>query len=135
MINLVFIVIFISNFIVSFSKQLIRVSPPQGNDSTFLYYLVIRNKARLIPNGETMGYLGLGLANAKNMTFALLNATFQVHPPVPVIHQENYTPDEIVRLFLVINDVLQPESLIHFKYVGNYINPSFVKWRNRVRRI
>ena len=95
------------------------------------YYLLNRGVARKIPDEATVKTLGYDLSFIEKIPEDLLRE-FNQGPSVPLIFQKAGDPDEIMRVELLKNDVLQGRLLYDIQYIGQFINPSLVLFKNRL---
>jgi len=107
--------------------QVVRLSEP-GNSTV---YLVLRGVANAIPNDQSVITLGFKPDALDPITLAEL-LKLKTGPMIPSLAYNNQSPDELMRIEVVKSLVFQGELLQHITDVGNYINPSIVKWKGRL---
>lgn len=108
------------------------------NISTFIgsyeneLYLLHHGVRRALPvnDNETIQHLGFNPTQFKHLPIHHFLG-FAVGEPVPPIHQKDSSTDEIMRVALEANHILQPRLFKELFHVGNYINPSLVLFKGR----
>lgn len=98
--------------------------------SVFHYYLVHRETARLIPDENTLRLLGFRPEDARHISSKFLG-TFKKGPNIEAMIQHNASPDEIMRIELLKNKILQGRLMANITYIGEYINPSVTPFCGR----
>lgn len=107
--------------------QVVRLSEP-GNSTV---YLVMRGVAKAVPNDESVITLGFKPDALDPISLAEL-LKLNAGPTISSLAYNNQSPDELMRIEIVKSSVFNGELLHGITDVGNYINPSIVKWRGRL---
>jgi hypothetical protein len=68
--------------------------------------------------------------NYMQIPWAVLSE-FHIDAPVPLIHQENNSPDEIMRIWITKIMALQRYLFTELSYYGEFLDAAAVKWNKR----
>jgi hypothetical protein len=98
---------------------------------TYAYYLVHRGTIRQLPDLDTVKTLGFSLDHIEEISHKTLRE-FKRGPMVEEVKQKDGSPDEIMRIELLRNKILQGRLIQNITYIGEYINPSVVPFCGRL---
>lgn len=96
-------------------------------------YLINRNTTlKRISSTDTLKSLGYTIGSLQIVSDSFLDS-FERGEDVPLIRQENGTPDEILRVELLkINTLQNSQLLVELYHLGENVNPSIIKWKDRL---
>jgi hypothetical protein len=101
--------------------------------STQQKYLLINHfpkmVAREIIDSVTLEFL---VADPQKLKTLDSMSDYLVAQPVPKLQRNNWSPDEVVRVELLLLTILQEPLLYDVKYLGPFVNPSIILFRNRL---
>ena len=97
------------------------------------YYLVTpRNIARLIPDAASLELLDPYVMPAVT-SLEELQKTHTVGEPLPVIAYKDKSPDDCLRIYFLKSDALNGKDIfLHYRNLGEYMNPSVFHFRGRL---
>ncbi len=107
-------------------------STESGQGESHLFYRVHRNTVRQIPDVETVKTLGFSLEHIEEVSHKVFKEFKHHGPPIEQVHQKDASPDELMRVELLKNKILQGRLIQNITYVGEYINPSIVPFCGRL---
>ena len=85
---------------------------------------------------KTISFLGFDSNNLKNITKHTLSLYHHDNITIPLIHQLDNTPDEIMRVEILKISSITKELVYDFQQIGKdifgYVNPSTIKVKNRL---
>ena len=112
-------------------KEDILVSVNQTIDgSTKEYYLIINGVSRRVPDKESFNSL-VGYMSSQTPQLDIDNATlalFKSDTPVPPLPRSD--PDLVLSSYLTTIRLFQAEAIQEYRYLGQYVNPCVVRWKN-----
>ena len=96
-----------------------------------IYLIARKDTARRIPHIDTLVAFGFKFESLDIIDDVALSR-LQIGDDVPLIRQENGTPDEILRVELLKINTIQNCLLDEFFFLGEYLNPSIIPWKGRL---
>jgi hypothetical protein len=101
------------------------------SDANCKLYLLNNAKmqAREIVDSITMSFLEIIQENLKTVQDL---GSYRIGEPVPQLKRNNWTPDEVIRVELLLLSVLQDPLMYDITFLGPFVNPSITIFDNRL---
>lgn len=96
-----------------------------------LVFLIVSGWAKEVHHNDTIEYFGFKYDTLEHVSWNVISE-LKLGKSVPLLHRENASPDEAMRLELLKLTSLQVNLQYDLKYLGEFINPSVVKFKNRL---
>jgi predicted GH43/DUF377 family glycosyl hydrolase len=111
------------------AQELYRIVKVTGKSDTYLLY---NRFARLIPDESTIYVLNTFKSNITEIDEQTL-ALYTKKDPVPYVKLDNKNPDTVHGYYLLRDRLINGKDLFsNITFLGNYINPVIIKFRQRL---